>query len=489
MDPPVAAANVAYAGGRAVVARRWLACGDDEHARWRVVLRAAGILSIGRAREREHEGGQGNDAWKVCGMTSNEPCMRRATPQRAQGSACADQPGRTLRKCMLDVSPASRDTRCELRRHPRVAWTALLALGALLACGRRGPVPVTAPTPAAAPTPASRPPSPTPSEPAPAARVAAASPPVEAARTGPSAACLARSADAARTTLAVQRWVDRNGIVHYSDRAAPPDARELRTVTLAVPPQVTVQASGHDVNLPGQLQQRAVADALAVARVLHDTLGVAMPQGMVLHIVFVRSPVAYAQLIGVPELAASAGAYNTGTRTIHVRMQDDDEASFAVLRHEIVHAIVHEAIGNLPVAINEGLAEYFGRYRVVGMGGQIDLGRERAALLANAPGDDGGEALVDLLAPEEADFYRVGATGPAGREQRYRRAFALVAMLMGSGSGRATLAGLLAAQAARPCDAVASERWFAQHHRGGLATLAREWVAFMRNPPDGVRTY
>ena len=24
---------------------------------------------------------------------------------------------------------------------------------------------------------------------------------------------------------------------------------------------------------------------------------------------------------------------------------------------------------------------------------------------------------------------------------------------------------------------------------GGLAALAREWVAFMRNPPDGVRTY
>ncbi|KAB2898165.1 MAG: hypothetical protein F9K31_10445, partial [Dokdonella sp.] len=110
-----------------------------------------------------------------------------------------------------------------------------------------------------------------------------------------------------------------------------------------------------------------MADVLAVARVLHDTLGVAMPQGMVLHIVFVRSPTAYAQLIGVPELAASAGAYNTGTRTIHVRMQDVDEASFAVLRHEIVHAIVHEAIGNLPVAINEGLAEYFGRYRVGGM--------------------------------------------------------------------------------------------------------------------------
>ncbi|KAB2898166.1 MAG: DUF4124 domain-containing protein [Dokdonella sp.] len=150
----------------------------------------------------------------------------------------------------MNFSPASRDTCREPRHRPRVVWAALLALGALVACGGPEPVPVTAPMPVAAPTPASRPPPPAPSEPAPAARVATPSPPVEAARTGPSAACLARSADAARTTLAVQRWVDRHGIVHYSDRAAPPDARELRTVTLAVPPQVIVQASGHDVNLP-----------------------------------------------------------------------------------------------------------------------------------------------------------------------------------------------------------------------------------------------
>lgn len=366
---------------------------------------------------------------------------------------------------------------------------ALVVLALLGGCGQRAPT--SPPPPPAAATGADA-----------AASVRVAPPPAAAAsapervgpapeqpRIEPAAACLARSGAKAAAALAVQRWIDRNGIVHYSDRPPPADARELRTLSLAAPPQVTVEASGHDVNLPDQLQQRAVADALAVARAMHDSLGVAMPQGMTLRIVFVRSATAYAQLVGVPELAASAGSYATATRTIHVRMQDDDELNFAVLRHEIVHAIVHEAVGNLPVAFNEGLAEYFGRYRAVGMGGQIDLGRERARLLADAPGGDGGEALVDLLAPAGEDFYLVGGTSAVPREARYRRAFALVAMLMGSAPGRATLTGLLAAQVAQPCAPVASERWLDEHHPGGLAALARDWAAFMRSPPTEVRTY
>lgn len=286
----------------------------------------------------------------------------------------------------------------------------------------------------------------------------------------------------------MQRWTDANGIIHYSDRKPPAGARDLRTITLAREAQVQVQASGYDVNLPDQIQQHAVADALAVERVMHDSLGVAVPQGLGLKIVFVRSPQDYARLIGAPELANSAGAYSAATRTIHIRMQDRDEASFAVLRHEIVHALVHESIGNLPVAINEGLAEYLGRLRLAGSGDQVDLGRERAALIAQAPAGDGSDALVDLLAPEGQAFYAAHGAA-ASREARYRRAFALVAMLMGSREGRASLTALLAAQAAEPCVPVAVEQWLGGQRPGGLKALAAQWVAFMRNPPTDVRAY
>ncbi len=366
------------------------------------------------------------------------------------------------------------------------AW---VAVAALAACGR-SPQPQTTQDVVVSPAPIVVP-SAAPATP-PATPLTDALPAlVEKLRDVPSAACLARSPAPKASSLDVHRWVDAAGITHYSDQAPPRNARELRTIAVAAAPQVAVQASGYDVNLPDQVQQRAVADALAVERVMHDALGVAVPAGLELRIVFVQSPQAYAALIKAPELAGSAGAYSTATKTIHVRMQGDDEANFFVLRHEIVHAIVHEAIGNLPVALNEGLAEYFGRYRVAGMGGQVDVGREREAMITAAPTpEDAADALVDLLAPEGEGFYVVsGKPGEGTREARYRRAFALVALLMGSGEGRKTLSALLAEQAHAPCVAIAAEHSLDTGYPGGLAALAQAWSAFMRNPVTDVRAY
>jgi len=303
------------------------------------------------------------------------------------------------------------------------------------------------------------------------------------------AACLAHTVPAATPrATAVHRWVDAAGITHYSDQPPPAAVKDHRVIAVQGVPPIAVQASGYDVNLPDQLQQRAVADALGVQRVLHDALGVPAPNGSNLHVVFVRDAAAYARLIGDPALASSAGAYSTAQRTIYVRMQPQEEASFAVLRHEITHALVHESIGNLPTPLNEGLAEYFGRYRVGGLGGQVDIGVDRNAIIAAAPAGNGAEALVDLLARDGADFYAV-AGDSTGREQRYLRAYALVAMLMREASGRTVLAAVLAAQRDDPCRPVAAEGVFEERYPGGLRALAAHWADFMRSPPAAIQAY
>lgn len=312
---------------------------------------------------------------------------------------------------------------------------------------------------------------------------------IEAALPQQSAACLAHTQAAKqRAPVAVHRWVDAAGIIHYSDQAPPANAKEQRVVAMVAAPTVVVQASGYDVDLPSQLQQRAVADALGVQHLMHDALGVPIPVGMTLKVVFVRSEDTYARLVGEPALAKSSGAYSTLDRTIHVRMQEPEEINFAVLRHEITHALVHESIGNLPVSLNEGMAEYFGRYRTEGMGGQIDVGAQRAGLIGAAPGGDGSDALVDLLSREGADFY-AETTAAGERERRYLRAYALVALLMRDRAGQSALAGALAAQAMSPCEPVAAEKVLDAGYPGGLPGLAQQWSAFMRDPPRDVRSY
>jgi hypothetical protein len=306
---------------------------------------------------------------------------------------------------------------------------------------------------------------------------------------GQTPACLAHTgAGTTSRSIAVHRWVDGAGITHYSDQPPAASVREHRVLEVQGLPPIAVQASGNDVNLPDQLQQRAVADALGVQRVMRDVLGVGAPAGLTLHVVFVRAADTYARLIGDPALASSAGAYSTAQRTIYVRMQAQDEASFAVLRHEITHALLHESIGNLPTPINEGLAEYFSRYRVGGMGGQVDIGVDRAAVIAAAPGADESDALVDLLAHDGNTFYADEA-GASTRERRYLRAYALIALLMQGASERAALAAVLADQRADPCKPVAAERILDQRYRGGLQALSGAWADFMRNPPAGIQAY
>ena len=302
------------------------------------------------------------------------------------------------------------------------------------------------------------------------------------------AACLARKAGNVARSVAVHRWTDTTGIVHYSDQPPPATATDARVIEVSGLNPITVQASGYDVDLPDQLEQRAVTDALGVQRVMRDVLGVAAPAGVTLHIVFVRAAQTYARLVDDPALAGSAGAYSTARQTIYVRMQPGDDANFAVLRHEITHALVHESVGNLPTPINEGLAEYFGRYRVGGTGGQIDLGAGRQAMIGAAPDGDGDDALVDLLARSGDDFYADTADTEA-REHRYLRAAALIAQLMRDEQGRAALAGILAAQRADACHPVAVEKLLEAHYPGGLRGLAKSWAAYMRAPPDDVVAY
>lgn len=362
----------------------------------------------------------------------------------------------------------------------------LVLLVATAACRERGSPPAeTGATPAAA-----GPAEPVVATPEPATSVVAAAPPdPDSAAAEPvvhaeaphadSARCLARTGErVSREAQAIHRWVDAAGIVHYADRAPVGAVREHRRIALGGLPPVSVEASGYDVNLPADVHARAVADAVAIDRVLRQVFAADSDDRLALRVVFVASAQAYERFVGEPALARSAGAYSARERTVYVRMQGEAASTFRVLRHEIVHALVHERIGNLPTTLNEGLAGYFERFEAAGQGGRVDFSDVRARLAAAAP-QDPAAALTELLALDGPDFYR------SEPERRYAQALALIAVLMRDTAGRAVLGELLARQRAEPCDPIASEAVFEARYPGGLAALADDLAGWMRAPDAG----
>jgi len=295
--------------------------------------------------------------------------------------------------------------------------------------------------------------------------------------------CLAATGkDVRAQRVEVHRWVDANGILHFSDKPPSGEARDYARSEVTGLPAVTVRARGEDSNLPTHAEQRAIADALAIERVLRDALGVEGEPGLALDIVFIASADIYARRVGNPALAGSVGAYSSRERTIFVRRQHSAEADFAVLRHEIAHALLHERVGMLPVAINEGLAGFLERLVVTGMGAQVAAADPRVLASARVAGD-GSDELVDLLAREGQQFYA------EGREVRYLRAYALIALLMERREGRAALSALLLAQRADSCRPVDAAAFLAAGWPGGLPALARDWGEWLRNPPASVQAY
>lgn len=281
---------------------------------------------------------------------------------------------------------------------------------------------------------------------------------------------------------AIHRWTDAQGIRHFSDQAPVGAASDHRVIAVPGTPPVAIQASGYDVNLPTDLNQRAVADALAIDRILRETLGVTGEHHLRLKIVFVQSRETYATLINEPRLASSDGAYSARNQTVYVRMQPNEELTFQILRHEITHALLHERVGNLSLPINEGIAAYFERLRTVAQGGQVDIAGTRELTLRMTP-TDASLALVDLLSSSPDTFYG------ASRDSNYVRAFALIARMMQEASGRAALAELLKQQYAQPCAPIAAERVFAASYRGGLNQLANDWQRWMQAPTANVHAF
>jgi hypothetical protein len=297
-------------------------------------------------------------------------------------------------------------------------------------------------------------------------------------------ACLAGTSKAAQPQkMAIHRWTDENGIIHFSDQAPTGSAREHRRIEVDGLPPILVHASGYDVNLPDDVTRDAVASAQAIERILRDSLGVDGDPGLVLNVEFIASADAYATRSGNPMTANSAGNYSTLARTIHIRLQDDVESNFVILRHEITHALVHERIGRLPTAINEGLASYFEHIKVSGMGAQISISESRRSLASARIDGDGKNELVELLARDGIDFYG------AGQEQRYVRAFGLVAMLMQTPAGRTALAAVLAAQRKEPCSTIRAESILDSGYPGGLDAMAAAWATWLRDPPSTVQAF
>lgn len=280
--------------------------------------------------------------------------------------------------------------------------------------------------------------------------------------------CRAQTGGAVETPQPIHRWVDARGVVHFSDRApAEGEARveRLNTSRAAAPVRISIEA--RDAVMPPGAMTSAGADAVAIGGVLRDVLGVPTGRGMSLRIVLAGSDAAFRA--EAPEARSDFGVYLGDRRMIVLRTHENHETTLDVLRHEIAHALLHEWVGALPTALEEGLADYFEAFRIGESGGSVDPARYAAQLGSDPPPDDGGKTLQRLLALSSAEFH------DSDRARHYTWSLGLASTLMATPDRRHALSALLRAQRLQPCATVDAAWMLNRSWPGGLNALEATW--------------
>ncbi len=261
----------------------------------------------------------------------------------------------------------------------------------------------------------------------------------------------------------LHRWRDAAGRRVFSDR--PPASAAADHVALALPADATsvaIDALGGDV--PPGLASEIGADLRLLVGQLAGYAGVRLDRHVRLNVLLLYGDSAYGGLRGADAaaLAASDGMYRAAERMVVVRGTLEPSRLRRVLRHEAVHALLHEAIGPVPLWLNEGLAELL----EADVAGLPDPRKDWRRVLAALPVAERIAVIGAVLDMPHAEFQ-----GPA-RLRHYAAAWALVQALVTDAAGQRTLASLLAAQARQPgCAPIDAIGLLDAAYPGGAAAL------------------
>jgi hypothetical protein len=145
---------------------------------------------------------------------------------------------------------------------------------------------------------------------------------------------------------------------------------------------------------------------------------------------------------------AYVGFYRPQDQSLHVLLSSDGESWRQVLRHEVVHALLHERNGNVPIALHEGIAQYLERVQVAASAGVV-AGLVSEQMLPELDDSTLAMSIVSMLRADGEAFYQ-----PNRVALNYQLADLWVSSEMADEAGQARLAGLFANARAAGCGRV-----------------------------------
>lgn len=271
---------------------------------------------------------------------------------------------------------------------------------------------------------------------------------------------------------AIYRWEDDNGLTHFSDQ---PQHKNALFTPVDSHQRFFLEMDTSHASLPPFAISNITRDINGLYQLLINNWGVDFiaPIHLKLKLFDQKEPFIQYQRQVAPALNNSGGFYIHHLNEASVLTLKDNERTYAVTRHEAMHAINAQAFGRIPTWLNEGLAEYAEKHQFQYGNHYINEGHpQHLALLRKHP-------KVDL----QSFFFINGESWyqSPNRSLHYATAWSLIYFFRSSNNRKKLLTDFLNYSSDQYCQEINTVDWFNKHYPGGVKSLQEQWNKFIKN--------
>jgi len=188
--------------------------------------------------------------------------------------------------------------------------------------------------------------------------------------------------------------------------------------------------------------------------------------------------------------ANSIGMYIGRHKVLLILDQANPVETQRTLQHEALHQFVHRYVPQMPIWLNEGLAEYYERMQLGGGQARFEANRESWKLCRKAIDKKLALSVSELVHLSHADFYDSRALKISGFDHprrahlNYAQAYTLVDFFLSDANGKKRLQDYIRALA-RARDAEAALKVTDEHFKADFcAKLTTGWEQHVKSRPE-----
>ncbi|WP_163836231.1 DUF1570 domain-containing protein [Spartinivicinus ruber] len=287
-------------------------------------------------------------------------------------------------------------------------------------------------------------------------------------------------------TSRIYKWVDKNGKVHFTDKAPQQQKSTDLSAEYTRKAQyfrLTVEQQGS--SLPILMKDKLTTDTQKVFQIMTNSLSLADLRQVTLTIkVFdqleqfshYRSKVA-------PTLKTNSGFYNPKLNIAAVMRQRNDQHTYAVARHEATHVIIAGLFGYIPSWFTEGLAEYFEQMELSGQLATIKPNQGWLRLLARRQQQNQLMSLDQYFSFEGKNWYEQDSA------TMYATAWSVIYFLMDQPDTQQLLSKYMKTLSENKCQPIDAKAFFTQYYPGGLTALDQHWKIWLKEGNIALHRY